>query len=454
MGRPETAALTGWLFGVTAFLGCVGMAVRWMPAESDPHVYSSSAAMAITALSVSLTACRMTGWAYTDLFSVLMGVGGLSCFLAWRESGRRGWFLWTSVFIGFAIGTKYTAGILAIVLFAIAFFFPGKERRSVSTLFTGGFIVLAVCMPWLIKNAVFTGNPIFPYFFPSANYPAARLAAANLAPAHIDWLSHLLAPIFFTWKGVDSAPGPGTDLGPLLVLFAVPGLFLYRRNSRAHIFSAVLFAWWAAIIVAGARSEHLQQPRVYFVLLPALAVPAGWGWSKLQNLQTGAIRFRRIIGILCVIVVFIGLTREILYPIMNGALQTSLGLHSRDAYLYENSGAYYEAMQTLAGLPHNSLVLMLWEGRGLYAPENAVVDPWLDRFRTDLKQFGSPESVLTNWRGHGYTHILLYSTGMQMMQAVDANLTQKDWESFGQIIDSLPAPQILTGDFYRLYKLP
>ena len=120
LGRAETAVLTGWLFGMAALIGTAGLSARWLPAENDPRRISAAVSMTLAALLAAGTVRWMTAWAYTDLFSALMGLGGISCLFAWRESGRRGWILWMGVFVGLAVGTKYTAGVLALLLYASA----------------------------------------------------------------------------------------------------------------------------------------------------------------------------------------------------------------------------------------------------------------------------------------------------------------------------------------------
>ncbi len=42
LGRVETAALTGWLFALTALIGIAGFSARWLPAESDARRISAA----------------------------------------------------------------------------------------------------------------------------------------------------------------------------------------------------------------------------------------------------------------------------------------------------------------------------------------------------------------------------------------------------------------------------
>src|SRR5207244_2784964 len=88
----------------------------------------------------------------------------------WRRDGgaSRGWLCLSAVFSGLALGAKYYAGISAALLgiFLIAGWAQGAEkRRRAADL--GVFVVLATVLfsPWLIKNAWFVGNPVFPFLY-------------------------------------------------------------------------------------------------------------------------------------------------------------------------------------------------------------------------------------------------------------------------------------------------
>lgn len=454
LGRTQTAALVAWLLSLVTFLGIAGMAARWLPEPDDARQTSAVVGMTLAALLSAATIRWMGAWAYTDLFSALMGLGAISCFFAWRESGRHGWLYWMGVFIGLTVGTKYTAGLLALFLFPAALLNPGVKSRPLRSVLLSGLIALMVFSPWALKNLAFTGSPIFPYAIPVAGYDSARLAAANLPAQHNDWAFLAALPVSYTWMGIDSGPGSGTDLGPLLIWFAMPALYLFRRSTRARLFAIALGVCWLVIALAGSRLEHLRQPRLFFAFLPVLAACAGWGWSAVQAIRVSGLRLRNITGSLVLLSLAGILLQEIPRPLVSGALVTAVGLQTEEQFLYENTGAYYEAMQAIAGLPSNSRVLMLWEGRGLYAPASAVPDPWLDRWRTDLRQQGSAQKILENWKTNGYTHILVYEEGRRMMGLPDRNLSHRDWAEYDRLFAALPPPTVLTGSFYRLYQLP
>src|SRR5690606_338128 len=85
---------------------------------------------------------------------------------------------------------------------------------------------LALALPSLLRNLLFTGNPFYPLLLPGGEMDAIRLGFYQGFAAQATWLDALLLPFRATWLGIEgghigTAPGYETSLGPLLLLFAV-----------------------------------------------------------------------------------------------------------------------------------------------------------------------------------------------------------------------------------------
>lgn len=454
LGRPETAAVFSWLMGAVMLLGILGFSRRFAPHDRPGFNASSAGIFAVAAVLCGATARLMLGWSYIDLFSALFGLASLICFFRWLEEGTPRWFLWVGLFLGFAISVKYTSGLLALVLFPAAWLSRGIQKMTLKTWLTAGLLTFAAALPWLLKNVFATGNPLFPYFLPSPGYSALRLAMSDFSPPRTEGWQQLFAPITLTWLGIDSAPSPGTDLGPLLVLMAAPGLLIFRRSSRARLVGASLLAGWVALALGGARFMHLSQPRLFYVILPALAAAAGWGWASLQTSVLSGVRLRRLLSVLTVLVMALVLWQDAHNLLGSGAIEVSAGLKSSQAYLEDQTGVYIAAMESLKTLPPTAHVLMLWEARSLYAPQNVDPDPWIDQWRVAWRETGSNPAVLARWREQGYTHILLYRAGFDQIRSTDLQLNPADWAALDLLLASLPQPTPLAGGYYDLYRLP
>jgi hypothetical protein len=108
---------------------------------------------------------------YVDLGLVFFTTASLLLLLQWAEKGFQARFLTLAgLCCGLAAGTKYN-GLISI--FILTLFVPliyqqsvAKEKQSNSKAFFYGLLfaiaVLTTFSPWLIRNYVWTGNPIYP----------------------------------------------------------------------------------------------------------------------------------------------------------------------------------------------------------------------------------------------------------------------------------------------------
>ncbi|MEM5775686.1 MAG: hypothetical protein AAGU05_11865, partial [Anaerolineaceae bacterium] len=137
----------------------------------------------------------------------------------------------------------------------------------------------------------------------------------------------------------------------------------------------------------------------------------------------------------------------------NAPLRVLTGAADEPAYLADTLGWYAPAMQALAELPDGSRTLMLWEARGYYAPLNTAADVWIDRWRADYWIFGSAEAVLAEWKQQGFTHVLYYRSGADLVRETDTALEAAGWQELDRLTSLLPSVQVF-GDAYILYRLP
>jgi len=458
----ETASFIGYWTGLLVLLGTAGLARTLFLGLSDPQGQlestsrekraASAALFAGIAILAGTTFRQMLAWAYTDLFAALIGLAALAVFLEWLKDGSPAWLRWMGVFIGFVVSVKWTAGVLALGFFPAAVWISRRKSIPWAVLAQAAGLAILVYLPWAVRSLLATGNPLFPIFFPTTWYSAQRLALANLPPDGVNWLVQLFLPVTITWQGIDSAAGFSTDIGPLLVLFAIPGLWRYRQDTRIRVIILGLLLTWLSIALLGARLGHLAQPRLYFAILPALGMAAGLGWESVTGIVRNGVRLRTIAGALALLVLILCLWQDSVDLARRGAPQVVLGITSRQDYLNQNLGWYGETMRNLGELPTEARVLFLWEPRGYYAASSAQADPWIDRWRVDRAEIGDPQEILTSWKTQGFSHILVYQDGVDQLRGADPSVTADDWQALDQLLGSLPSPTVY-GTSYELYSL-
>ncbi|MCJ7624989.1 MAG: hypothetical protein MUO76_15925, partial [Anaerolineaceae bacterium] len=165
------------------------------------------------------------------------------------------------------------------------------------------------------------------------------------------------------------------------------------------------------------------------------------------------VRLRRVVGGVLVLVMILVLVQDSVRQVQLSPAGVILGVQNQGAYLENSLGWYAPAMEALHELSEGSKVLMLWEGRGLYAPLTAQPDPWIDRWRVDFWKYRDPDAITDSWLAEGFTHVLVYQAGADFIRAEPGPLEIDGWITLDKLLSNLPAP-ISFGNTYFLYPLP
>jgi hypothetical protein len=174
------------------------------------------------------------------------------------------------IFAGGAAGMKYL-GLIAVLALTVAAGIALHRRLTPARVLTFAAPAILVALAWYAKNAILTGNPVYPHLFGGLNASAAAELDATMASfGHGHSVADfLLLPIRLLGKA--EAFDGGEFLSPLFVAFAplallVPAARRVRVAAVAGIAVYVL-AWFLTT----------QQARFLVPLLPALAVLAALG---------------------------------------------------------------------------------------------------------------------------------------------------------------------------------
>jgi hypothetical protein len=108
------------------------------------------------------------GLAYVEPAIGFFLLGATLAFLAWRETGNAGYLRILAIGCGVALASKYSAWLYAgVVLLAAvvaiarapALALAGRRASECAAVLG---VAAAIVAPWLVKNALATGNPIYP----------------------------------------------------------------------------------------------------------------------------------------------------------------------------------------------------------------------------------------------------------------------------------------------------
>jgi hypothetical protein len=456
LGGAPAAVVTGWAFGLLALIGTLGYAANRL----DVNGGWVSAAVLVS----GYTLASALSWGYVDWLVMLFGLSFLVTFDLWLEHAGRRYLLLAGVFTGMAFGTKYTGGILCLgAVWVIAWREYKDVRALLRNLAQFALAALLFALPWLAKNWLATGNPVYPLFFPAGAMSAYRQYLYQGGEPWGGWLDVILLPLRATFLGIEGAPGYSSSIGPLFLGLGLcaglgwASLPAARRQAiqlAAGLAVPAILAW----MVLGRFSSYLLQTRLYFAIFPALGFLAGAGYTALKGIILPGLRLGRIAAFLVALAIGLNTLELGVEMLQRGALQAALGLQPAEEYLEENWGWFAPAMRAVRELPAGARVLMLWETRSLYCLPNCEPDEVLDRWLRELHDMPgedarSPQSILENWRAQGYTHLLLHRLGVDFLRSETQTVYQPgDWQALESLLAMLPTGEDF-GGAYTLYRL-
>ena len=224
--------------------------------------------------------------AYNDLAATLFAVLAAAAFAEWRWTNAATALRVAAVFAGACIAVRYTAGLVLLAMLALVWrrrpWVAWRGRLAVTV--TLGGIAALVVSPWLVRNLVFTGNPVAPaaqsvfhasgaeYFSPLALEQSVAFARSVGFGRGLDDL--VLLPVNLTLRArIGDYAGFGFRVGVLYVVGVV--CFLVMRGHRVSTAAAT------ALKLAGIVTL------LWFVSLPGAALPPAGavldrdrGWSR------------------------------------------------------------------------------------------------------------------------------------------------------------------------------
>ena len=237
---------------------------------------------------VSLVSAPVVLWestvAYADLATTAYT---LLCLLAaWNAAAetdtptRRRWLLLAGLMGGLALGTKMTA-LGSVGLLALLLLWEMVRQRQVRHAEVVACVSLAILVgaPWYLKTYIYTGNPVYPFFyeiFGGRNWTAenARIyREAQLAfglgrePYQL-----LMAPfnLTFYWsRFFDPLPFVGS-VGFVYLAGLIPLLFARPLPDASR--------WWVifSLVSLGLWFVLMQQVRYLMTIFPLVSLLCGW----------------------------------------------------------------------------------------------------------------------------------------------------------------------------------
>jgi hypothetical protein len=364
------------------------------------------------------------GVAYNDLGAMLFALLAFTALQEYlRDGGARA--LWTcGVFAGACVATRYTAAAVPLTIVGLLGLssLPWRRKLRDSILVAGlGALVLS---PWLLRNLVFTGNPVAPalqalfyapgqeYFDPTALQQAvtfARRIGFGRGPEDL-----LALPVNLTLRARSGDyQAFGFRIGPLYVAGVAAALALARaRRSRA--LPGLLPALGVLTLLWFYTS---QEPRY---LLPALGLAAVVGGVGLDELLRASAAWRpRALGLLPWLIPLAALshTQWATLARLPWVYGYALGRLPVADFRRQDAGLVV-ADRLRATLGPGDVLLPVYEPRGFFFAGLRYVFSHDWELMQLVRRAGDPETLAGELRGLGVTHVLVNTENVARYRTV------------------------------------
>ncbi len=420
-----------------------------------PRVYCLLAALLFISTPIVMNLSRT---AYVDLGATFFATMALLALLRWRHSGSR-WFYYSAILLGLSLGTKYNMVVAFALLTPMAVFISLKRGGTQPGAVKAGFIYAAIAVlvfsPWLVRNFIWTGSPLYPLIgaFISASGTGVHTGGA-VSPIEKRYLLYgeslldiVMVPLRIFWEGADGSIRRFDGvLNPMYLLFIA--LAFTRKLGRDNRYILYLFIY---SIVFFAMTFFTTDLVIRYILpvLPPLVIIAVFG-IRASIERGGAARYIALAGLLLYFLI------SVLY--LNGLyaryapLSYLTGSQSRAEYLLAMLPDYETTAYANANIAKDSKVLFLFTGeRAYYWKRDYFYGGRLgENLLAQVKRAGSAEELLTDMRGRGYTHLFIMDPIFDRFAADNFTASEQDLlrDFFGKYLRRLHSANGFT--LYRL----
>lgn len=418
---------------------------------------------------------RMSTTAYVDFGLVFFSTASVLALVCWRDSNHKKtvWLMIAAVAMGLALGTKYNA-LLAWFFLTLAVVFiyakdTGKQWPALKWSSIFFLVSLLVFSPWLIKNAILTGNPFYPLFrglfgnlgtsssgvysVVSGSSGLGMFKAREMIYGESIWES-LLIPIRFFLQGQDNTPRYFDGvLNPVLLLIA-PFAFIHGKFKADKL----LFLSFAGFFVL--MAFFLDQHRIRYILpaIPFVIILMAMGFIHLLgwiNEKPGPYRMIYKGGIAFVLVCMIAINMVYMgrYFQAIAPVDYILKKESRDQFIARHDLSYPAIRYINEHTPENSKIrLILLAGRGYYLHR-----PYEDNasFGTDIisslvSLSSDPGAFQKYLKSLNCTHLLIRYDLFQ--QHLTQMFSKEEIKQLSELLES-KAKIIFRDDHYAVFQL-
>ncbi len=402
---PWGAQVSHWWFGFLAAGGSAAVA-KQLGARSFGRLL---AAVVLTATPAFVQLGALAG---SDLGVAAFGIGGLIALLEMYRNQDRSlrWIVTAGLLAGFSAGCKYTAiGQFVIPLACMGVLLVFADQAAPSRLRRVGIHALAFGLavglsfgPWLLRNALLTGNPVHPYLqalFQTLGVDrdetevAEKIGDFEIGPEKINQGLSL---------GTFSRRGHAGDIGPIhLWLLPLALFWVWRRHREPRVWA--VFGVFVLSLFFWAIGPTLGR-----YLVPTLAVLSALVGAAWNDLIPQLNRVSRGVFSIALYVLLIANCSPYRAEYLQSQLECAFGVRDEQEFLSLRVTSYEPNLAANEQLPAAAKVLLVGEPRAYGIDRDVIVE---DGFREPLlvtlaQNSETSQQIAEHLEGLGVTHIL------------------------------------------------
>ena len=337
---------------------------------------------------------RLSTQAYVDLGLTFFTTASILAFICYRDGEFKEfkWLFLSSVTMGLALGTKYNALIVWFFLsLAIVFVYSRdtkKQWKAIECGFIFFLISLLIFSPWLIKNIILTGNPLYPLFKGIFNISSATPGGTGSISRNTsigffkmremlygeNFWETLLIPLRIFFQGQDNSVRYFDGVLNSVLIILSPFAFMNKSFYRDKLFfiSFTIFFILTVFFLEQKAFSIEQIVRYILPVIPLLSILTVMGlvniWNWAMNIS---IPFRNVLTAVLLTIFIVIMSKNIFY-IKNyyhniSPMSYILGIESKDEFITRHISSYPAIKYINTNTPDNARIrLVFLAGRGYY----------------------------------------------------------------------------------------
>ena len=328
---------------------------------------------------------RLSTQAYVDLGLTFFSAASILSFIRYRDGGFKEfkWLLFSSLSMGIALGTKYNALVIWFFLTLWIVLITVRDTKNQRQALWNGAIYFLISgilfSPWLIKNIMLTGNPLYPLFKESVSQMFSQNAHTNFFSMREvlyeeNLWETLTIPVRMSFQGQDNSPRYFDGvLNPVLILLA-PFSLADKSFMRDKLFfiSFASFFILTVFFLEGQAFGIDQIVRYVLPVIPFLSILAVMGmvavWNRIRDFP---VSLRNILTALffSMVVLFMSINYFYIKNYYQNINPGSYlwGKETRDEFIARHNSSYESIKYINTHTPENATIRLIFlAGRGYY----------------------------------------------------------------------------------------